>query len=324
MALKERVLQALLEKKDFLSGEKLAEELNVSRTAVWKAIMQLRADGHKITAVNKRGYCLDKENDILNAQQIRQFLLPQCKHLSIQIYDTIDSTNSQAKREISAGIHEEKLIVAQTQTAGRGRRGRSFYSPKDKGIYMSLLLQPNLNIQDGLLITSAVAVAVSRALEKFISASLGIKWVNDIYLNDKKICGILTEAISDFELGILQNVVIGIGVNLRPQDFPPDLQQAASLGIMGVTRNEVIAAIVNSVQDALMHLKEAQLLEEYRCRSTIIGKKISFEQNGITRYAIAMNIDSTGGLIIRLQDGTTTVLNSGEVTVRQIPSDMNP
>ncbi len=318
MLLKEQVLQALLEKNDFLSGEKLAEKLDVSRAAIWKAIAQLRSDGHKITAINKKGYRLDQGGDILNAQQIRQFLSPQWKALNIQVYDTIDSTNSQAKREISAGIYEDKLIVAQSQTAGRGRRGRSFYSPKDKGIYMSLLLRPMLNIQDGLLITSAVAVAVCQALEKFISTDLGIKWVNDIYLSDKKICGILTEAISDFELGIIQNIVIGIGVNLRPQDFPPDLMQAASLNLTDVSRNEIIASIVNAVQKALAHLKEPQWLEEYRYRSVILGKEISFEQNGVVNYATAIDIDSAGGLVIRLQDGTTTVLNSGEITVRSL------
>ena len=183
---------------------------------------------------------------------------------------------------------------------------------------MSMILRPNLHLSQSIHVTTSVAVAICQVIERLTNQKPQIKWVNDIYLNDKKICGILTEAVSDFELGIIQNIIIGIGVNLRPQDFPPDLMQAASLNLTDVSRNEIIASIVNAVQKALAHLKEPQWLEEYRYRSVILGKEISFEQNGVVNYATAIDIDSAGGLVIRLQDGTTTVLNSGEITVRSL------
>lgn len=265
--------------------------------------------------MNKNDYSL-KAEDILSAQQIRNVLSPQWKQMEIDVYDTIDSTNSQAKRELSAGNVSEKLIVAQMQTAGRGRRGRSFYSPKDMGIYMSLILRPQLNLQDSLLITSAVAVAVCRALDRYAPGKIGIKWVNDIYLNGKKICGILTEAISDFELGALQSVIIGIGINLRPQEFPEELTQAASIGRSDISRNEVIGKVTNAVMEVLAHLKEAQVLAEYRKRSILLGKGITFEQNGNTCRATALDIDEHGGLVVRTEQGRVVTLNSGEITVR--------
>ena len=199
---KELLLQMLAESTDFLSGEKLAGELGISRAAVWKMIASLRQEGYCIEAVKKRGYLL-QETDVLSAQQIRRALAKPWREIPIQVYDCIDSTNTQAKRQLSAGWRGEAILTAQEQTAGRGRRGRDFYSPRDKGIYMSLILQPQLRIEESLLITSAAAVAVCRALEGELGGELGIKWVNDIYRGGKKVCGILTEAITDFELGVV-------------------------------------------------------------------------------------------------------------------------
>lgn len=312
---KELLLQMLAESTDFLSGEKLAGELGISRAAVWKMIASLRQEGYCIEAVKKRGYLL-QETDVLSAQQIRRALAKPWREIPIQVYDCIDSTNTQAKRQLSAGWRGEAILTAQEQTAGRGRRGRDFYSPRDKGIYMSLILQPQLRIEESLLITSAAAVAVCRALEGELGEELGIKWVNDIYRGGKKVCGILTEAITDFELGVVQSVIVGIGINLRPQEFPADLTQAASLDAGEVSRNRVIAAVAGEVFSCMQTLREKAFLPEYRRRSILLGQEISFEQNGIVQPATAVDIDEEGGLLVRLPDGRERLLNSGEVTVR--------
>ncbi len=321
MCLKDKILISLIESRSFLSGEKLAEKFHVSRAAIWKTINILREEGHDIIAVNKKGYYINKIGDVLNKQQIRSFLQLKWKTLPICIYQTLDSTNSQAKREVAAGKEGTKLIISEEQSAGRGRRGRVFYSPKDKGIYMSLVIQPKLSIKKSTLITSAVAVAVCRALQKYTKNRFGIKWVNDIYLNGKKVCGILTEAISDFESGVVQNVIIGIGINLRSQQFPQELVQAGAIGIQNISRNEIIGNVTNSVLQIIEDLEDEEVLNEYRNRSIVIGHEINFEQNNIIQQARAIDIDENGGLVVLLQNGNPFVLNSGEITVRVVKKE---
>ena len=196
----DKVLTLLVEKKgEAVSGESLAEQLSVSRTAIWKAITSLREEGYSITAVTNKGYVLEEEADILKSSVIAEKLSPEVRTLvgnRIEVFQEIDSTNTEAKRRASnkSDFIKGSLLLAETQTAGRGRLGRTFYSPKQTGLYMSLLFQPDENYVDTSLMTACAAVAVCRALEKWhIKAQ--IKWVNDVFVGNKKVCGILTEGI---------------------------------------------------------------------------------------------------------------------------------
>lgn len=236
-------------------------------------------------------------------------------------YDTIDSTNNQAKRMIADGLTDPALLVADTQTAGKGRLGRSFYSPSETGLYMSLALHPNAPASEWISITSAAAVAVCLAIEKLSDRKPQIKWVNDIYMDDRKICGILTEAVSDLSSGLMKSVIVGIGVNLSTLSFPDELANRASSlytdALPPFTREELAAAIANELLGLAEHLSDGEWLSLYRRRAYLDGKEIVYIENGISHTALAVGIDEQGGLIIE-ENGIRRALTSGEVTVRTV------
>ena len=192
----------------YVSGEGLASALGISRTAVWKAIGQLKEQGYEIESVTRKGYRLLSRSDVLSEGGIRRHL----KHpeLSLQVFSTIGSTNTELKALAARNAEAGLALVASQQTAGRGRLGRSFYSPPDTGIYLSLLLRPRLRAQEATAITAAAAVAVAETLEELSGEPMEIKWVNDVYHHGRKVAGILTEAAMDFESGFLSYVVVGI------------------------------------------------------------------------------------------------------------------
>ena len=314
MALKEEVLKYLSDNSsEYISGEELAHSLGKSRTAVWKAIKSLQADGYRIDAVTNRGYMLDAGNDILNAQAIKKSLSFDCR---VEYYKTLDSTNNVAKRIIAEGEDDVLLVVGEEQTAGRGRQGKSFYSPQGTGIYMSLVVHPMIELQNAVTATTAAAVAVCRAIESLTDKKPMIKWVNDVYLNGKKICGILTEAVTDFETQTVSSIIIGIGINLTTKDFPRDVQNASCLNA-DVKRAELIGAVANEL-NRIVNSGYGEFMEYYRAHSLVVGEDIVFIKNGVSTSARAVGIDDFGGLEVELADGTRTTLRSGEITVRKI------
>ena len=314
MALKEEVLKYLSDNSsEYISGEELAHSLGKSRTAVWKAIKSLQADGYRIDAVTNRGYMLDADNDILNAQEIKKSLSFDCR---VEYYKTLDSTNNVAKRIIAEGEDDVLLVVGEEQTAGRGRQGKSFYSPGGTGIYMSLVVHPMIELQNAVTATTAAAVAVCRAIESLTDKKPMIKWVNDVYLNGKKICGILTEAVTDFETQTVSSIIIGIGINLTTKDFPCDVQNASCLNA-DVKRAELIGAVANEL-NRIVNSGYGEFLEYYRAHSLVVGEDIVFIKNGVSTSARAVGIDDFGGLEVKLADGTRYTLRSGEITVRKI------
>ena len=314
MALKEEVLKYLSDNSsEYISGEELAHSLGKSRTAVWKAIKSLQADGYRIDAVTNRGYMLDADNDILNAQEIKKSLSFDCR---VEYYKTLDSTNNVAKRIIAEGEDDVLLVVGEEQTAGRGRQGKSFYSPGGTGIYMSLVVHPMIELQNAVTATTAAAVAVCRAIESLTDKKPMIKWVNDVYLNGKKICGILTEAVTDFETQTVSSIIIGIGINLTTKDFPCDVQNASCLNA-DVKRAELIGAVANEL-NRIVNSGYGEFLEYYRAHSLVVGEDIVFIKNGVSTSARAVGIDDFGGLEVELADGTHYTLRSGEITVRKI------
>ncbi len=323
LTVKDKVLQYLSENINVsISGEELAKIIGVSRAAVWKSVGSLKEDGYEIKASTNKGYRLLEKSDVLTNEGILNAITFVKKPI-VHCYKTIDSTNTEAKKlcESSDGA---MIVVSEEQTAGRGRLGRSFYSPKKTGIYMSIVLKPNMQISSAVLVTTAVSVAVCKAIEKISKHEPRIKWVNDIYLNSKKVCGILTEATSNFELGIVENLIIGIGVNISQNEgMPQELSEIATSlfedEFHGICRNDIVAAIYDEVCEILENdFDKANFMEEYRKYSFIIGEEIKFFKNSEWTNAKAINIDDMGGLVVELPSGKTEVLNSGEISVRKL------
>ncbi len=313
MSTKEDVLRYLIESgTEYVSGEYLAEKLGKSRASVWKAINALKKDGYSISAVTNRGYRLDENNDVLSVDAVASRLR---YDIEVIYYPTIDSTNTQAKRLVSENKQNDMLIIAEEQTAGRGRQGKSFYSPPLTGIYFSLVTHPMAPLQNVVTATTAASVAVCRAVERLTDKRPEIKWVNDVYLDGKKICGILTEAVTDFETQTVTSVIIGIGTNIKTFDFPDNVENAASLGV-DVKRADLIAEIVNEL-NKIIRSDYREFIDYYRSHSMIIGEKINFIKEGKVTPATAVEIDETGGLVVRLENGETTTLRSGEISIRK-------
>lgn len=234
----------------------------------------------------------------------------------VRVFDIIDSTNNEAKRMFEGGFCGKAIVAAEAQTGGRGRLGRTFYSPEGTGLYFTVIIPPVFPIEDISLLTPAAAVAVTRVLEKLSGKALQIKWVNDIYLGDKKICGILAESVLDIDNGGFTGFAVGIGINISTQDFPEDIAGiAASLGA-NADRNEIAAGIARELFAFAENLSAREFLPEYRERSYVTGKDIYFIKNGEKTNATALGIDEDGGLMVRLENGETEVLRGGEISVR--------
>lgn len=321
MAVKEEILQILESNRGKpLSGEMLAAQFSVSRAAVWKAMQALKAEGYPIHAVSNRGYWLDARSDILSAEGIKAFLPEECREQPVLVFPVVDSTNTRGKQLAGEGASHGTAVLANAQTEGRGRRGRSFFSPADTGLYLSLILRPRQRIEDALLITVAMAVAACQAIEALSEARPQIKWVNDIYLQDKKIGGILTEAVSDFESGMVESLVVGIGLNVSTPEsrFPEALRAAAgSFFPEGITRNQLAAEVICRLMQWQKNLADPRLMQEYRARFLLFGQTVSYEMNGVVRYGTVQDVNDRGNLVLRDADGAVVVLQSGEVTVRR-------
>ena len=326
---KEEVLALLLERSgSFVSGAEVAESLSVSRSAVWKWVEQLRAEGYPIESVTNRGYRLDGDNDLLSAPGIRRHL----RHgeADIRVFDSVDSTNAVAKRLASEGAAHGTAVVAGSQTAGRGRLGRSFFSPAGSGLYLSVILRPALPPTEATAITCCAAVATAKAVEAVTGRAAEIKWVNDVLLDGKKVSGILTEAAMSLETGLVDYVVAGIGVNTRPPEggFPAELRNIA--GALGAERLpelhcRLAAAIIDGLLDGCADLKSEALFAEYRRRSAVLGQEILVLAPGREpREALALDLGRDYSLLVRYPDGSSAALSSGEVSVRRASFSILP
>jgi BirA family biotin operon repressor/biotin-[acetyl-CoA-carboxylase] ligase len=324
MTLKEEVLACLEQNRkneNSISGEQLAEKFGVSRSAVWKAIKSLRSEGYEIDAVTNKGYCLRGESDRLSKAGIGAFL----KYIdpdNIYVYDETDSTNTRARELAQAGAVHGTAVFADCQTSGRGRLGRAFVSPSGSGIYMSLILRPKEDIAQAMLITTAAAAATCHAIRDVTGADAGIKWVNDIYIGQKKICGILTEAVTDFETGNLEYVIVGTGVNFKasPEEYPADVLERITWIYESekpqVTRNRLAAAIMDETLRLCENLDDKSFLDYYRSHAIMLDKDVICIRGNESWNAHTVDIDESGGLIVRMSDGTLCTLSSGEISVR--------
>ena len=322
MTTKERVL-ALLEQHrgQRLSGAGIARALSVSRNAVWKAVNALRAEGCQIQAVTNGGYCLCADDDTLTAQSIAALLPAESAEYAarITVYPELDSTNRTAKELALAGAAHGTAVIAQTQTGGRGRYTRSFFSPPG-GLYMSVVLLPErLHFSQITAVTAFAANAVSDAVFAVTGRMPGIKWVNDLMLDGRKICGILTEAVTDLESGTPGWIVLGIGVNVqtKPAEFPAELREiAGSLypeGDASGARSRLAAEILKRLLTAPP--QEAEIFRTYRSRLTVLGRQVTVIQGSNTFSAAAEELDDAGHLLVRTADGTLHTLCSGEIRI---------
>lgn len=320
MTTKERVLRYLEENRGTpLSGEILAQQLGVSRTAVWKAVGDLKKEGHRIEAVQNKGYTLSEENNVLSVQGIRKYRKD--SSLPIVVEAELVSTNTTAKQLAAQGAVHGTLVIADRQTGGRGRRGRSFVSPPGTGLYLSMVVRSCLPMESAVLVTSAAAVAVCRAVEKTTGRQLSIKWVNDLFFNGRKCCGILTEASADMETGGVDYLVVGIGLNcFEPQGgWPQEIAEiAGSIFRAGETadRCQIAAAIADELLELCRQLPDTAFMQEYRARNFVPGRDIFIVQNGERRPARAKEITDDGHLLVILPDGTQEELSTGEVSIR--------
>ena len=320
ISVKSRLLELLEQNRGItISGEQMARELDCTRAAVWKAVKALQQEGYEIEAGPNKGYMLSEDNNILAEEGVRPLLRQ--PEVYLKLYQETDSTNRAAKQAAIAGeAGHGSVILACGQSCGRGRRGRSFYSPSQAGLYLSVILQPQGNLRESLLLTTEAAVAVYKAVRKITGIELDIKWVNDLYYRGKKVCGILTEAITDFESGEIQYAVVGIGLNLYEEEggYPPELREIAG-GLYrnqreaeGVNRNRLAAEIVNCLLDETRELK---LLPEYLDRNMIPGHRIQILDGQQSRSAYAVAICQDGRLKVREEDGSETLLAYGEISV---------
>ena len=239
MSTKQKLLKILEENRaTYLSGEMLASTMNVSRSAIWKAIKGLKEEGYEIASTTNKGYRLKSESDLMSVEGIAPWLSQNNQALELLVYKTLGSTNQEAKKLALEGAKTKTVIISEEQTKGRGRMGRLFYSPPKSGIYLSLVLRPDVAAQDAVLLTTGAAVGVCRAIKKVTGIDTQIKWVNDIYLGERKIVGILTEAVTNFENGQFEFVIIGIGVNFKMPEtaLPKELEDIVGALFVEKTR----------------------------------------------------------------------------------------
>ena len=325
MLIKGKVLKILEENKGRnISGEEIAKTLNISRTSIWKAINSLRNEGYVINAVTNKGYSLATNTDFISKEGISLYLNKSCSDIEIYNYKTISSTNEIAKNLALSGAKHGTVVISEEQTAGKGRLGRSFYSPANTGIYMSIILRPNLTAMDSVLITTSSSVIICESIKKVTGIDCQIKWINDIYLNNKKVAGILTEASTNFESGTIDYIILGIGINFNQpkDDFPDELKSIASSlfnnNNNNINRNMLCAEIISNILDMIPRIKNYDFISEYKKRSIVLNQEIIYISSGISSKGKAININCDGSLVVEHDDGSIKILNSGEVSIRRL------
>ena len=323
MTTKEKLAAMLEEAGDtYISGNAIAESLGISRTAIWKNIRQLEEEGYAIEAVTNRGYRLAADNDAVSLGTVRKYLGDRADDFDLQVFSEVTSTNDLLKAQ-AATAPEWTTFIAGRQSAGKGRSGRSFYSPSDTGLYLSMLQHPVIPAEQATRITTAAAVAACRAIEECTDSRSEIKWVNDVFVNGKKVCGILTEASFNMESGLLDWAVMGIGFNIyEPEEgFPEDIRDIAG-PVTGERRRNLRSALAASFmvhfRDICSNLQNADFAQEYRSRSFLIGQRINVLKREGPVPAVALDVDDECRLIVRYDDGMQEALSSGEVSVRPV------
>ncbi|WP_444659958.1 biotin--[acetyl-CoA-carboxylase] ligase [Caproiciproducens sp. R2] len=322
MSTKDEILKYLQGRNDYVSGGELSEQLLVSRTAVWKHINTLRSAGYEIESVTNRGYRLVSSPDQITPETILSGLKTKALGKTVFSFDSIDSTNAQAKRQALSGAPNGSLFIAERQTGGKGRLGRTWESPSGTGLWFSVLLRPDSLPVQVTGITLLAGLAVCRAIRKQTDTPAMIKWPNDIVIGSKKVCGILTEMAA--EIDRIEYVVVGIGINVNMENFPDELSgKATSLRRecgRPIARIGLLQKILKEFEEILcddIDRPEA-ILAEYKTLCVSLNRTVAFTRNQQSVTATAVDISPAGELIVRCGDGSLLSINAGEVAVQGI------
>lgn len=322
--MKGEILKLLKETDGYISGQELCEKFGVSRTAVWKVINQLKEEGYEIEAVRNKGYILKGSADVLSKEELESTIHTKWAGANVAFFEETDSTNNEIRRLAEQGAPHGTLAVAERQLGGKGRRGRVWTSPAGVGIWMSMLLRPQIDPMAASMLTLVMALATRKGIENATGLRSEIKWPNDLVLNKKKICGILTEMST--ELMEIQYVIPGTGINVNQTEFPDDIKATAtSLRIESgkvQKRSEIIAAIMEAFEGYYDTFIETQdmsgLIEEYNANLVNLGNEVCVLDPAGEYRGVSEGINKDGALLVRLADGTLKEIISGEVSVRGV------
>lgn len=326
--MKTRILRELKNAGDYVSGQYLCEKLGVSRTAVWKCINQLKEDGYVIEAVPNKGYCLTSTADLITKCEIESRLGDKDIVNNVVYFDQTDSTNNEAKAGAEKGAVDGALYITECQTGGRGRRGKTWISPAGSGIWMSLVLRPKMSPQYASMLTILSAMAVVDGIKSAVKKATGtevdcqIKWPNDIVVNKKKVCGILTELSA--EMDQINYVVIGIGINVNTTDFEESIRSMASSLFLEtgehVMRSDVILGFSKAFSryyHIFMKTKDLSgIMNVYNKMLANRDQQVRIIDSSDSFEGVALGINERGELIVKKEDGTEQLIVAGEVSVR--------
>lgn len=322
MTNKDKVLQALARSDAYLSGQELADSLGVSRHAVWKAIDSLRGEGMVIEAAPRRGYHLVKASGMQFSAAAVQAALSAEDGWHVAYKKQVDSTNNWARDEAEAGAKEWTVFVADEQTAGRGRMGRSFYSPNATGLYMSVVLRPDCEAAEAGLLTVAAAEAAAEGIEAVFGETVAIKWVNDCYIDGRKVSGILTEASLGLEEARLRYAVVGIGINVAPPagGWPKDVADRAGTVLSEKPQEDqraaLAAAVLLRLRGYVERLAERAYLPDYRRRMMVLNRDVTLIRQNEREQVHVIGLDNDAALIVVDAQGNERRVASGEVSLR--------
>ncbi|MGT2887088.1 bifunctional biotin--[acetyl-CoA-carboxylase] ligase/biotin operon repressor BirA [Streptococcus didelphis] len=304
----EKIYLFLKEANTYVSGEVLAEKLSLSRTSVWKAIKTLEQQGLLIESSKQKGY------RILSGDLLLPELISQKLNFPVTLTKKSISTQEDAKQNTNNPSKQPHLFLASSQIRAKGRLNRNFYASQTGGIYMSLHLKPNLPYLEMEPYTMIVASSIVKAISRLTGIETQIKWVNDIYLENKKIAGILTEAITSVETGLITDLIIGVGLNFYIKDFPEELSSKAGSLFKEeptISRNQLI----EEIWKLFFTIPAKDHIKVYKEKSLVLNKEVSFWQEDKEYRALATDITDQGHLILKLSDGHEKILGSGEVSL---------
>ena len=322
--MKEEILRLLRSADGYISGQELCNRFGVSRTAVWKAINQLKEAGYEIEAQQNKGYRLMAAPDLMTEAEIKSLLHTDWVAKEVLYFDTIDSTNTKAQELAEKGYPSGTLVVADKQESGKGRRGRSWVSPSGTGIFMTLMIKPDINPNNASMLTLVAALAVAKAITSVTDEEAMIKWPNDIVVNGKKVCGILTEMNAQFDY--INHIVVGIGINVHNESFPEEISQMASslmieAGGKRFHRAQIIAETMSYFEqyyDTFLKTQDlSALVREYDELLVNMNKAVRVLDPKEPFDGKAMGITPKGELIVDTWESRKLV-SSGEVSVRGI------
>ena len=317
-----RTVLEILADGTYVSGEAMSRELGISRAAIWKQIGRLREEGWDITSGGKRGYRLNAGDSLAPALWQAELKNPRMKEGERRFLETVDSTNTEVKRMALTGAPHGSLCLAEQQTAGRGRLGRSWFSPAGCGLWVSVLLRPALKPAEAPLITFCTALAMQKAVLDESGLDVRIKWPNDLVCQGKKICGILLEVSADMDQ--VEYVVVGTGLNVRRGAYPPGLEGMASsleeLCGRKLLRRRILARYLDGLQDRLSALEQSGfegIADDYRTACCTLNSRVSV-RGSESFCGEALDIDESGALLIRDEDGRERRVFAGDVSVRGV------